>query len=101
MDQSNINSVKIDKGLDLLPIGTVVKLEEIPQALMIYGRMQQQGDKEVVWDYVACPYPQGHLSDETNVFFHHSQVHEVIFHGFVSEGEKLMREKIRSLSDGN
>ena len=92
-----VNSLTIDKGNDLLPIGTVVLLDIFSQPLMIYGRMQQQEEKNQIWQYVACPYPQGHISDETNVFFNHEQIKEVIFKGFESEGEKLMREKLHSL----
>ncbi|WP_324295630.1 DUF4176 domain-containing protein [Rossellomorea vietnamensis] len=40
--------------------------------------MQQQEDGRV-WEYIACPYPQGHISDETNVFFNHQQIKQVIF----------------------
>jgi hypothetical protein len=86
---NGINSIVIDKGTDLLPIGTVVLLESILQPVMIYGRLQQQGDQdEKVWEYVACPYPQGHISDETNVFFNHVQNKQGIFKGVESEGEK-------------
>jgi len=99
---NGINSIVIDKGTDLLPIGTVVFVESIAQSVMIYGRMQQQADQgEKVWDYVACPYPQGHISDETNVFFNHEQIKQVIYKGFESEGEKLMKEKLQSLKQGN
>lgn len=68
---------------------------------MIYGRMQQQADQEgKVWEHVACPYPQGHISDEKNVFFNHEQIKQVIFKGFEFEGEKLMKEKLLLLTQG-
>ena len=99
---NGINSILIDKGTDLLPIGTVVLLESILQPVMIYGRLQQQADQdEKVWEYVACPYPQGHISDETNVFFNHVQIKQVIFKGFESEGEKIMKEKLLSIQTRN
>ncbi|GAB6259507.1 MULTISPECIES: DUF4176 domain-containing protein [Peribacillus] len=92
-----VNSLIIDKGNELLPIGTIVLLDIFSQPLMVYGRMQQQAEKDSVWEYVACPYPQGHISDESNVFFNHEQIKQVIFKGFESEGEKLMKEKLKSL----
>lgn len=99
--RNEINSIVIDKGTDLLPIGTVVLVEGIVQAVMIYGRMQQKANQEEkVWEYVACPYPQGHISDETNVFFNHEQIKQVIFKGFESEGETIMKEKLLSLTQG-
>ncbi|HEY4552887.1 MAG TPA: DUF4176 domain-containing protein [Bacillaceae bacterium] len=97
MNEIDVNSLKIRSGNELLPIGSVVLIEPIPQALMIYGRTQQQAGKEGIWDYVACPYPQGHLSDETNVFFNHSQIEEVVFKGLETEGEKALREKLQHL----
>ncbi|MEY9865995.1 hypothetical protein ABIE66_001374 [Peribacillus sp. B2I2] len=92
-----VNSLIIDKGNELLPIGTIVTLDIFPQPLMVYGRMQQQAEKVSVWEYVACPYPQGHISDESNVFFNHEQIKQVIFKGFESKGEKIMKEKLKSL----
>ncbi|WP_071461495.1 DUF4176 domain-containing protein [Bacillus massilinigeriensis] len=90
----DINSLKIDKGSNWLPIGTVLLLEQLEQPLMIYGRFQQQVGKGKTWDYVACPYPQGHISDETNVFFNHTEIKRIIFKGFESEGEIKMRGKL-------
>lgn len=97
MSTNNLNSIKIQKGNELLPIGTVILIELISQPLMIYGRKQQQGDKEVIWDYVACPYPQGHISDKSNVFLNHSQIKEIVFKGFESEGEILMKKKFNTM----
>ncbi|GAB3790423.1 DUF4176 domain-containing protein [Virgibacillus kimchii] len=51
-----------------------------------------------MWDYVACPYPQGHLSDDTNVFFNHERITDIIFKGFESEGELILRKKILGLT---
>lgn len=93
-NKSKVYSVQIDKGNELLPIGTVVNVGVVGQSVMIYGRMQQQAGQEGVWDYVACPYPQGHLSDETNIFFNHDNITDVIFKGFESEGEVFLRENI-------
>lgn len=93
-DQKEIYSYKIKKGNEMLPIGSVVTIGMVKQAIMIYGRNQQQGDKDDMWDYVACPYPQGHLSDESNVFFNHSQIEDVIFKGYEAEGELILRHKI-------
>lgn len=92
-----INSTKVAIGEELLPIGSVVYIKKINQALMVYGRKQLQENNDVVWDYVACPYPQGFLSKDTNVFFQHHQIAQVIYKGFESEGELIMREKLYQL----
>ncbi|CAM3825686.1 DUF4176 domain-containing protein [Mesobacillus zeae] len=100
MVEIDFNSLKIELGEELLPIGTVLLVQGIKQPVMVYGRKQLQGDTEKVWDYVACPYPQGHLGEDTNVFFSHSQIQEVVFKGFESEGEKAIRKQLTSLFSG-
>ncbi|HLR54932.1 MAG TPA: DUF4176 domain-containing protein [Pseudogracilibacillus sp.] len=93
-EKKDIFALNINKGNELVPIGTVVIVDFVEQAVMIYGRKQQQEDKNEIWDYVACPYPQGHLSDETNIFFNHDQIQQIIFKGFETEGEVTLRQEI-------
>lgn len=92
-----INDMNMTPGQALLPIGTVVTVSFVEQAVMIYGRKQKQADKEGIWDYVACPYPQGHISEDTNVFFHHDQIDKVVFKGLETNGEFAMRERLKEL----
>ncbi|TXL66731.1 DUF4176 domain-containing protein [Cerasibacillus terrae] len=40
-----------------------------------------QAEKKVTWDYVACPYSQGHLSDDTNDLFNRSHIKNVMYKG--------------------
>ncbi|WP_419881168.1 DUF4176 domain-containing protein [Peribacillus sp. B-H-3] len=93
----DFNSLELEIGKALLPIGSIVETEIVPQALMIYGRKQQQADKKTVWDYVACPYPQGHIGEETNVFLNHDQIGKVVFRGFETEGEKALRQQLNAI----
>lgn len=94
-----VNSLNISKGINLLPIGSVVAIPYIQQALMIYGRGQHQGESGKKWDYVACPYPQGHISEETNVFFNHEQIEKVIFKGLETDGEVELRKLLDELNE--
>lgn len=50
-----------------------------------------------IWDYVACSYPQGHIGDETNVFFQHEQIVHVVFKGLETEGEIELRKRLKSV----
>ena len=92
----NLYIPKLPIGNELLPIGSVVFVEEINQSLMIYGRKQQQSDNKL-WDYVACPYPHGNLSKEYNVFFNHNQIVHLLFKGFETEDELELRKKLFEL----
>ena len=76
---------------DLLPIGSVVFLSGGSKRLMIYGRFQQQIETEVVWDYIAVPYPEGNISEEHRYLFNHDRIEKVVARGF--DGEEEARYK--------
>ncbi|WP_303981518.1 DUF4176 domain-containing protein [Niallia circulans] len=68
-DVIRINSLAMDKGMKL-PIGIIVLLDIISQPLIIYGRLynkQKRKEKKRICQFVACSYPRGHISNETNV----------------------------------
>ncbi|MFS0635122.1 DUF4176 domain-containing protein [Mesobacillus foraminis] len=84
----------MEKDQTLLPIGTVVSLNNLNQPMMIYGRMQTQNGAESIWDYVGCPYPLGFISKEYNVFFDHKQIEAVLFKGYESPQEQELRDAL-------
>ncbi|MBM7643967.1 hypothetical protein JOD45_000158 [Scopulibacillus daqui] len=82
----------------LLPIGSVVYLKDIDkQEVMIYGRKQKRENESKIWDYVGCPYPQGNISKDYNIFFDHNQILKVIFKGYETESEIQLRRKLVEL----
>ena len=50
------------------PIGTLATLKNGTHPVMIYGRKQLQEGTNHVWDYMACLYPEGYISDNYNSF---------------------------------
>ena len=72
------------------PIGTVVTLIGGNRPIMIYGRKQRQQNTGITWDYVACLYPEGNISDTETLFFQHDEIGEVLFEGYKSELELQM-----------
>lgn len=79
---------------ELLPIGSVVKFKDWNQTLMIYGRMQNDSKTRKRWDYVACFYPHGNLDKDSNIFFNHKDISEVVFKGYVNEEEIAFRDAL-------
>ncbi|MBE7094368.1 DUF4176 domain-containing protein [Bacillus cereus] len=82
--------------MKLLPIGTVVKLEEIEQFVMIIGRMVVSADKRD-FDYVGVPYPVGYLGDEKVLCFNYDKIVEETHRGYMTESELILREKLVEL----
>ena len=79
---------------ELLPIGSVVKFKDWDQALMIYGRMQNDSKTLKRWDYVACFYPHGNLTKDSNIFFNHKDISELLFKGYVNDEEISFRDAL-------
>ncbi len=76
--------------MNYYPIGTVVLLQQGEHPIMIYGRKQRKDDEPFVWDYVACLYPEGHISDDFSVFFQHEEIGEVLHFGLQNQMEEKM-----------
>ena len=77
----------------LIPIGSVVGFPDEPQKYMIYGRLQKSAKDERVYDYCACPYPQGHVDSDQTVLFDHKSIETLYFIGF-QDGEELNFRKL-------
>ncbi len=84
-----------EQHADWLPIGTVVKLRNVRKLVMIYGRDQLQASSNKRYDYVSVPYPEGNISEEFNLFFNKTMIETVIFEGYKSEEEDLIKEKLK------
>ena len=72
---------------EYLPIGSVVLLKNGKKRIMIYGRRQLNADK-VLFDYVACLYPEGNINDDYNFLFNNEDIDKVVFRGYSDEEDK-------------
>lgn len=77
---------------EFFTLGTIVTLFDNTKPLMIYGRLQLQAGFEKIWDYVACLYPEGNISDQYNVFFNHEDVENVLFVGYQTEDDRSYQQ---------
>lgn len=74
-----------EKIKDLLPIGSIVALNEAERRLMITGYFQTAEDDqedEVVYDYTGILYPEGNMMPDMNVLFNQEDIARVDFKGF-------------------
>ncbi|PAD23116.1 DUF4176 domain-containing protein [Terribacillus saccharophilus] len=72
----------------MLPIGSVVYLNEGSSKLMILNRgpiIELDGEQKM-FDYSACIYPQGLVADSV-LYFNEENIDEVIFEGFKDSDE--------------
>ena len=80
---------------DLLPNGSVVLVRQSDHRFMIYGRVQVDKETGKIYDYAACPYPEG-IQDTGEVFlFNNEDIRMVFFLGFQDFEELAYRDAIR------
>ncbi|MCR5128508.1 MAG: DUF4176 domain-containing protein [Lachnospiraceae bacterium] len=78
----------------LLPIGSVVRIEEIEQYLVISGRIVCAEGDDKIYDYVGFPYPEGMGRGDDLLFFDKEDIAQVFFIGFQDETELIYRTQI-------
>ena len=67
---------------------------------MIYGRRQTSAVNGKEYDYVACLYPEGRISDEFTYSFDEDLIEEVIFEGYRDEEDINFCQYINSPEHG-
>ena len=82
----------------LLPIGSVVLLQEATKSLMIIGTMQvdEDGNK---YDYIACVFPEGYLDEETFFMFNHEDIETVQFIGYINAESQAYIQLLKNQED--
>ena len=76
----------------LLPLGSIVVLNDGDKKLMIYGRGQFAGDSHVEFDYVACLWPEGNLNEEFTYLFNGSDIASVFHQGYSDDEDSAFLE---------
>lgn len=80
-----------------LPIGSVVLLKNGKKKVMIYGRRQRRITDEHEYDYIACLYPEGNISEDYMYLFNHEDIETVVYRGYSDAEEEAFIEKLNSL----
>ncbi|RDU22021.1 DUF4176 domain-containing protein [Anaerosacchariphilus polymeriproducens] len=77
-----------------LPIGSVVLLKGGTKKIMIYGRKQLSVDTGKAYDYVACFYPEGNVSEQYTFMFNQDDIETVVFTGYEDQDEKTFVKNV-------
>ena len=78
----------------LLPIGSVVTLEEGKHKLMIFGVKQTHSETGKLYDYAGVLYPEGNVGTEYQMLFNHDKIKSVEFRGYENEERERFIKKI-------
>ena len=82
----------------LLPIGSVVLLKGGTKEAMITGYCAVTEEKpDVMFDYRACPYPEGIMISEGTALFNHDDIEEVLHTGWENDEYTNFMDKLEIL----
>ncbi|MCL1897176.1 MAG: DUF4176 domain-containing protein [Clostridiales bacterium] len=79
----------------LLPIGSVVLLQESSKRVMIIGVCQKLAEDggERIWDYSGCVYPEGYMGPDKTYLFNGDQIERIFSIGYQDEEQFAFKEK--------
>jgi len=78
-----------------LPIGSVVLLKKGLKKVMVTGFCSvEEANKEKIYDYSGCLYPEGILSSNINLLFDHKQIETVIFLGYIDKDYEAFNKNL-------
>lgn len=67
---------------NMLPLGSVVKINGYKRRLMIYSRFQKNLADERIYDYLGCDYPLGIVDTEGGILFNNEAIETIFYVGF-------------------
>lgn len=80
----------------VLPIGSVVLIENGTKPVMIFGYLQSAlSDENEMVDYVGVPYPEGNINALMQFGFQMTDIREVLFEGYRTEEFKPYEEMLK------
>lgn len=86
----------------LLPVGSVVYLNEGNKKLLIIARglITKNGNDKIFFDYGGVPYPEG-LQEDKMAYFQHSAIAKVVFEGYTDLDDEATVAKIAKYLEKN
>lgn len=87
------------KDKKFLPVGTIVRINNSDNMLMITGFLIS--NKNVCYDYCGCVYPEGILQSEIKLLFNHDEIDDIVYLGFLTDEYRLFNNKLIELENKN
>ena len=84
----------MDNIEELLPIGSVVLLENGIKKIMIIGIKPTDLSTNTIYDYLAVPYPEGFIKEDCTFFVNHDKIQKVVARGYENEERKEFITKL-------
>jgi len=81
---------------EILPIGTVVKLKESADVLLMITGYFPENEKGERKEYMAVIFPLGVIEGNQYLIFYEEDIKEIVFRGYENENYETMSALIRT-----
>ena len=58
-----------------------------------------ENGKDIAYDYVGVPYPEGYIGQESAMLFNHDNIEEITFKGYSDAERLILIETIQKMVD--
>ena len=83
-----------------LPVGSIVLLKGATKRVMVAGYLAiDNQNRDIVYDYSGCMYPEGFLGSDQTLLFNHDQIDKIYFDGFQDEEQDSFLKKLKDISE--
>lgn len=80
-----------------IPLGSVVRLKDANASVMVTGYAAvDEEEKNKVYDYAGCQYPEGVIDQDELLLFDHNQIDQIIYIGYESEEYKKYIKEVET-----
>lgn len=83
-----------------LPIGSVVRLKNCDNMIMITGYYSVEYNRDLeIYDYSGCAYPEGVMIKSSCCSFNQSDIKEVLFEGYKTDEYKTLTNGLNEIDE--
>ena len=80
---------------NLLPIGSVVRVQEANHKFLIIGILQASQGKK--YDYIGVLYPEGFMDAKSVFLFNNEDIEEIAYLGFMGSEHQVFRNNLNNM----
>ncbi len=85
--------------MSLLPIGTIVTLNNATKKILIIGYLPQEIGSEDIYDYSGVPYPEGLIDSKKLLLFNHKQIDKIHHLSLDDQETKEFIKKVEKMKE--
>lgn len=89
----------MENVMNLLPIGSVIRLRGATKCIMIFGVYQTDSNTNTTYDYIGVLWPEGNMGVESQIMFRHADIEQIVFTGMDNSDRQSFLTRLQAFYD--